>query len=454
VTTPAGATHPEALRPVLVHGARKLDADGIVDDFWVLTSGPTIAATGTAETWRRHVGERRSAGAATDARSVESLDTPESPSFADPVVIDAGGAWLTPGFIDLHGHGGGGFSFDDGADSIRSALAVHRAHGTTRSVISLVANPPHVLAASLDAVARIAADDPLVLGAHLEGPFLAPSRKGAHNPDFLGVPTHHVLKQLLEASEGRLVQVTIAPELPGALEAIDTFVASGAVVAVGHTDAGLDLAREAFDRGATLLTHAFNAMPGIHHRDPGPVTAAVDDPRVTLELIADGVHVHPAVLALAFAAAPGRIALVTDAMAAAGAPDGPYLLGTLDVTVTDGIATLTPAPPLPAAPTESPVDVGSSIRRSPDSRQTSVVAAADSPTIAGSTLTQDRALRTALAAGVDPVAAVTALTATPARVLGRTDLGRLSLGQAADLVLLTPDFEVTHVWAAGRRSPA
>jgi N-acetylglucosamine-6-phosphate deacetylase len=402
---------------VLVHGARKLDADGIVDDFWLLTSGSTIAATGTGDS-------RRTTGVV--------------PPGTD--VIDAAGAWLSPGFIDLHAHGGGGYSFDDGADAIRSALAVHRAHGTTRSVISLVANPPHVLTASLDAIARIAADDPLVLGSHLEGPFLAPSRKGAHDSDFLGVPTHHVLKQLLEASEGRLVQITIAPELPGALEAIDTFVSAGTVVAIGHTDAGYDLTREAVDRGAILLTHAFNAMPGIHHRDPGPVTAALDDPRVTLELIADGVHVHPAVLALAFAAAPGRIALVTDAMAAAGAPDGAYHLGTLPVTVRDGVATLTPndAPAAAAAAGAAAEGAGR---------------ASVAPIIAGSTLTQDAALRTALAAGVDPVAAVTALTATPARVLGRPDLGRLAPAHAADLVLLTPTFEVAHVWAAGHPLP-
>ncbi|MBF4571351.1 amidohydrolase family protein [Herbiconiux sp. VKM Ac-1786] len=414
---------------VLVHGARKLDADGIVDDFWLLTAGPTIVATGTGDSWR--------------APGVVPPD-------AD--VLDAGGAWLTPGLIDLHAHGGGGFSFDDGADAIRSALAVHRAHGTTRSVISLVANPPHVLTASLDAIARIAADDPLVLGSHLEGPFLAPSRKGAHDVDFLGVPTHHVLKQLLEASEGRLVQITIAPELPGALEAIDTFVSAGTVVAIGHTDAGYDLTREAFDRGATLLTHAFNAMPGIHHRDPGPVTAALDDPRITLELIADGVHVHPAVLALAFAAAPWRIALVTDAMAAAGAPDGAYHLGTLPVTVRDGVATLTPTD-APAAAATDPASTPHAAAAATGTSAEGAGRASVAPTIAGSTLTQDAALRTALAAGVDPVAAVTALTATPARVLGRPDLGRLTAGHAADLVLLTPTFEVTHVWAAGRPLP-
>ncbi len=403
--------------PLLLHGARKLDADGVVDGFWMLAEDAHITAVGTGDTWRgvlaaqlrtsSLIHEPGSFVGAIDADS-HALDGP------DLEVVDAGGAWLTPGFIDLHGHGGGGFTFDDGADAIRSALITHRAHGTTRSVISLVANPPHVLAASLDAIARLAADDPTVLGAHLEGPFLAPARQGAHNPDFLGVPTRHVLKQLLEASEGRLVQITIAPELPGALEAIDTFVASGVVVAVGHTDASLEVTREAFARGATLLTHAFNAMPGIHHRDPGPIVAALDDDRVVLELIADGVHVHPATLEAAFRAAPNRVALITDAMAAAGAPDGPYRLGTLDVEVTNGRAVL-----------------------------------AGTDTLAGSTLTQDAALRTTIAAGVDPVAAITALTATPAKVLGRShDLGRLAPGYLADAVLLTHAFAVRRVFTA------
>lgn len=396
---------------VLVHGARKLDADGIVDDFWLLTEGERIAATGAGDGWRKLLPPASSRFETSDA-----LD-----------VVDADGDWLTPGFIDLHAHGAGGHSFDDGADAIRSALAVHRAHGTTRSVISLVANPPHALDASLDAIARLTETDPLVLGAHLEGPFLAPSRKGAHNPLFLGLPTKHLVAELLRASEGRLVQVTIAPELPGALDAIDTFVEAGVVVAIGHTEADLTTTRAAFDRGATLLTHAFNAMPGIHHRAPGPVVAALDDPRVTLELIADGLHVHPSLLALAFTQAPNRIALVTDAMSAAAADDGHYQLGTLQVTVTDGRAVL-----------------------------------AGTDTLAGSTLTMDAALRTALAAGIPPIQAITAVTRTPARLLGRSTpdsparaadppLGLLRPGYAADLVILTPAYAAHTVYAAGTR---
>ena len=332
--------------------------------------------------------------------------------------VDAAGRWLVPGFIDLHGHGGGGFSFDDGDDAIVTALATHRRHGTTRSVLSLVANPLASLRTSLETIADLAEDDPLVLGAHLEGPFLAAERRGAHNAEFLREPTPEAVEQLIGAARGTLRQITIAPELPGALEAIDVLVEAGVVVAVGHTEADLEQTRAAFDRGARLLTHAFNAMPGIHHRAPGPVVAAFDDERVTLELVLDGEHVHPDVAALAFRAAPGRIALITDAMAAAGSSDGDYQLGSLNVTVEGGRAVLR-----------------------------------GTHTIAGSTLTQDAALRVALErVGVSPLEAVTALTLTPARVLGLEHRhGLVAPGFAADVVLLDHAWQVTDVWAAGAR---
>lgn len=372
----------------LLHGARKLDAAGQVDDFWMLVDGPDIVATGS--------------GPGPDAATS----------------IDAGGKWLVPGFIDLHGHGGGGHAYDDGAPQIRAALETHRAHGTTRSVISLVAAPLDSLEASLATIADLAADDPLILGSHLEGPFLAAGQRGAHNARFLLEPRPEEVERLIGAARGTLRQLTIAPELPGALEAVDVLVAAGVAVAVGHTTADQACAREAFDRGARILTHAFNAMPGIHHRAPGPVVAAFDDERVTLELILDGKHVHPSVVHLAFTAAPGRIALVTDAMAAAGSSDGDYTLGTLTVTVRDGLAML---------------------------RGTT--------TIAGSTLTQDSALRQAMRdVRVAPADAIAALTRTPARALGLDHrLGMLAPGYAADAVLLDHEWRVEQVWADGRQ---
>ena len=371
------------------HGARKLDAHGQVDDFWMLVRGDTIDSVGSG---------------------------PQHPE-AD-TLVDVGGQWFVPGFVDLHSHGGGGHSFDNGRDEISAALDAHRAHGTTRSVISLVANPVAQLRESLGVIAELAASDPLVLGSHLEGPFLSPDRRGAHNPQFLLDPLPWAIEDLLGAAQGTLRQITIAPEREGALEAIDVLVHNGVTVAIGHTDAGFDLTRDAFDRGARLLTHVFNAMPGIHHRAPGPIIAAFEDNRVTIELILDGLHVHPDVAALVFRSAPGRIALITDAMAAAASDDGDYRLGSLNVSVRDGLAVLS----------------GTS-------------------TIAGSTLTQDAALRCAIErAKVSPQDAIAALTTTPATAIGCGDrFGYLAPGFAADAVLLDHDWKVTGVWAAGAK---
>lgn len=404
--------------PVIIHGARKCDVDGEVDGFWVVFEGDRITAVGEGAGWAAYAG-----------------------GGAD--VVDAAGAVLTPGFIDLHCHGGGGFSFDAAgsdngasdhrisghaasdrgdADPVGRALAVHRAHGTTRSVLSLVANPVAALERSLGAIADIAEQDPLVLGAHLEGPFLAPGRRGAHNPDFLITPSPPLIEWLMAAARGTLRQLTIAPELPGALDVVPSLAEAGVIVAVGHTEADEEQAQAAFDRGARLLTHAFNAMPGIGHRSPGPVVAAIRDERVTAELVLDGVHVHPDVARLLLDAADERVALITDAMAAAGSADGHYKLGSLDVDVVDGVARLTGTDGVPGS-------------------------------IAGSTLTLDHALRLATQrCGLSLRAAVTAVTWVPARALGiERELGRLAPGYAADAVLLSSDCEVRAAWGAGRR---
>jgi len=372
----------------LLTGGRLLDADGSRHG-WVLLDGDRIGATGLTGT-----------------------DAP--PPVA--TTIDVTGRTLTPGFLDLHGHGGGGAAYDNGPDEIQQALATHRAHGTTRSVISLVANPLDDVVASLGVVASLAATDPTIAGAHLEGPFLAIGRRGAHSPEFLREPDPETVSTLLEAGEGVIRQVTIAPELPGALDAVRQFVDAGVVVAIGHTEADEHLARAAFEAGATLVTHIFNAMPGIHHRDPGPIVAGFDNDSVTLELVLDGVHVHPSVAQMIFRAAPHRVALVTDAMAAAGGDDGYYQLGSLNVTVQNGIAHLN-----------------------------------GTQTIAGSTLTQDVALRTAVTvAGIDEVRAVEALTRTPACVIGRDhEWGSLAPGFAADVVVLDAEWQVERVWANG-----
>jgi len=374
----------------LIHSARIVDDGGETTGAWVLVEHGRVAARGVGDGWHDAA-----------ARSDEIIDARDA---AGP------GAVLTPGFIDIHGHGGGGAAHDDGVEAIRAARELHRAHGTTRSVISLVTAGIDDLAERVSRIAELADADTTILGSHLEGPFLDPGHHGAHDPRLLIDPTPAAVDRLLEAGRGTVRQITIAPELPGALAAIERIAAAGAAAAVGHTDADADVTRRAFDAGATILTHAFNAMRGLHHRAPGPIGAATGDERVTLEVIADGVHLDPEIVRIAFAAAPGRIALVTDAMAAAGSADGAYLLGALEVRVDAGVARL------------------------------------GDGTIAGSTLTQDAALRTAVAAGIALTDAVAALTATPARAIGRTDLGTLAVGAPADAVLLDGDLRVHRVW--------
>ena len=372
----------------LIRAARAVDAREVTEDCWVLVVGDTIHAVGSGR---------------------------EAPPADD--VIDLCEATLVPGFIDIHGHGGAQGAYDNGPGEIAAALTMHRRHGTTRSVLSLVANPLPALARSLATIRKVMSGDPLVLGAHLEGPFLSPENRGAHDQRSLLEPSPENVRALLRGGEGVLRQITIAPELEGALDATRRIVGEGVVVAVGHTVATQELTQKAFEAGASVLTHAFNAMPGIHHREPGPIMAAVADERVTLELILDGIHVAPIVARTLFRAAPGRVALITDAMAAAGSPDGAYRLGSLKVTVVNAIARVE-----------------------------------GTQTLAGSTLTQDLALRIAVErAGLSLQDAVGALTATPAAAIGVDDrLGHLAPGFAADIVALAPDLSVSRVWAAGR----
>lgn len=377
----------------IIHSATLVSGGERCADAWVAFAGDTIASRGVGSTWHELVTPRTS-------------------------VTDADGRILTPGFIDIHCHGGGGAAFDDGAEAIRTGLAVHRAHGTTRTVLSLVTGTIEGLVTSLSAAAALGESDPLILGTHLEGPFLDNEFRGAHDPELLRAPDAQAIAALLDAARGTLRQITIAPEIPGSAEAIATLRAAGVHVAVGHSACDYEQASAAFGAGASILTHAFNGMRGIHHRAPGPVAAATHADHVVLEVINDGVHVHPEVVRMAFASAPGRIALITDAMAATGASDGDYLLGSLEVEVKAGVARLK--------------STGS---------------------IAGSTLTQDEALRRAVTeVGVPLEVAIEALTSTPARAIGRAgDLGLLQPGFAADAVLLSPELAVTAVWAAGIR---
>ncbi|ORV49257.1 N-acetylglucosamine-6-phosphate deacetylase [Mycolicibacter engbaekii] len=334
---------------------------------------------------------------------------PTGPDFelGDQVVV--------PGFVDMHCHGGAGVSYAEAPDRV---AALHAAHGTTGGLASLVTAAPEALVTQVRLLAAATARG-VVDGIHLEGPWLSRLHCGAHDSGQLRGPTDAEVDTLLAAGDGAIAMVTLAPELPGAIATIGRLVEAGVVVAVGHTDADYELTQAAVDAGATVGTHLFNAMRALHHRQPGPVPALLDDPRVTVELIADGVHLHPGVIRHVVATAgPDRVALVTDAMAAAGAGDGAFSLGGLAVDVADGVARLR-----------------------------------DTATIAGSTATMDRVFATALRLlGADDAAlagAVRMTSATPARAIGLHRAGVLATGRDADLVVLDRDWRVCRVMRRG-----
>lgn len=333
---------------------------------------------------------------------------PADAEFSDGVVA--------PGFVDMHVHGGGGFSYD--AD-VANTAAFHRGHGTTSTLASLVTASPTDLLEQVRVLAD-ATRDGVIAGIHLEGPWLSSARCGAHDAGQLREPDPAEVDALLAAADGTIAMVTIAPELPGADAAIERLVDAGVVVAVGHTDASYEQTKRAVQMGATVGTHVFNAMRPLHHRDPGPALALLEDPRVTVELIADGVHVHPALVhQVALTAGAERVALITDAMAAAGLGDGSFRLGPLEVEVAGSVARV----------------CGQS-------------------TIAGSTATMDVLFRTA-ATGLEPQSdaallhAVAMTSTTPARTLGLTGAGVIEPGGAADLVVLDRQLQVSAVLADG-----
>ena len=349
-----------------------------------------------------------------DDRRIAALGRGDPPRPADR---DLGRRWVVPGFVDIHVHGGARAAYMSGDQDQAVLVAdLHRRHGTTTTMASLVTGGEAALTRIVTSVAELV-DDGLVAGIHLEGPFLAEARCGAHDPGLLREPEPALVERLLRAGHGTIRMVTLAAELPYAGDAVRRIVGAGARAAVGHTDATYAQAQEAIEAGATVATHLFNAMRPLHHREPGPVPALLEDERVTVELICDGVHLHPAVVRLAIeAAGPSRVTLVTDAMAATGAGDGDYVLGELAVRVEDGVARL--------------VKGGA---------------------IAGSTLTMDRAFQFVVReAGVAIEDAVRMASANPAALLGVGDrVGSLAVGYDADLVVLDEEFTRQAVMAKG-----
>ncbi|MDR0436451.1 MAG: amidohydrolase family protein [Propionibacteriaceae bacterium] len=320
---------------------------------------------------------------------------------------------LSPGFVDIHSHGGGGASFGEGVAATRTVLATHRTHGTTTMIGSLVTQSIAELEAQITALTPLVSAGELA-GIHLEGPWLAPEYHGAHPVARLIDPTSDDIQRLLAAgSHGAVKLVTLAPERAGGIQAVTYLAQRGVTVALGHTGCDYDTARAAIAAGATGATHLGNAMPELLHRAPGPVLALWEHPAVWVELIFDGVHVAPQLLSQVMRTKPERCVLITDAMAAAGVADGSYSLGELPVTVTAGVARI-----------------------------------AGSDTIAGSTLTLDRAIRTAVAAGVPLALALRAATAHPAAYLSLEGVGSLAIGNRADIVLLDDALNVCRVLTA------
>ncbi|MFI8099599.1 N-acetylglucosamine-6-phosphate deacetylase [Streptomyces sp. NPDC086023] len=367
----------------------------------VLSGARVVLPTGTVENGRVIVAGDRIAGSAPDGAPV----------------LDLSGHWLVPGFVDMHNHGGGGASFTSGtAEDVLTGVRTHREHGTTTLVASTVTEDLDELARRASLLAELAQQGDIA-GIHFEGPFISPCRKGAHTEGLLRAPDPAEVRKLIDAAHGQARMVTLATELPGGLDSVRLLAEHGVIAAIGHTDASYEQTVEAIDAGATVATHLFNAMPALAHRAPGPIAALLEDERVTVELINDGTHLHPATVELAFHhAGAHRVALITDAMDAAGFGDGTYKLGPLAVEVKDGVARL-----------------------------------AEGGSIAGSTLTLDTAFKRSVTIDGLPVESVVqAISANPAKLLGLYDqVGSLEPGKYADLVVLDAAFELKGVMRRG-----
>ncbi len=343
--------------------------------------------------------------------------TAAGPAVTGPGDLDARGGYVIPGLIDIHTHAAMGADASDGDPEGMAVLSRYYAAGgvTAWCPTTMTLKEPE-LTRAMHAIRDFVRpeDGARVAGVNLEGPFLSYAKRGAQNPENLHAPDIDLFRRLNDASGGLVRLVTVAPEEPGAIPFIRA-ASQSAAVSLGHTTADYDTAMAAYDAGASHATHLFNAMPALHHRAPG-VIAAASDAGATVELITDGLHVHPAMVRLTHRLFGEKLVLISDSLRCAGMPDGDYVLGGQPITMQGGRATLS-----------------------------------GSDTLAGSSIHLMDGLRRAVSFGVPLEAAVTAATLTPARVIRREgELGSIAPGRRADLVVLDRQLNVQAVYIDGR----
>jgi len=333
--------------------------------------------------------------------------------------LDGKGQLLIPGTIDVHIHGANGFDMMDGTEeSIQQVSLACASTGCTSFLATSVSSTIEDLLAMIRSVKRVIGREAgaKIAGIHLEGPYLNPKRKGMQNEAFLRHPDIDEMKLIFDEAEGLIRMVTIAPELPGGMELVSYLKEKGVVIALAHSDATYEEAKHAFAAGASHVTHCFNGMRPIHHRDPGLIVAAFEEDHVSLQAIADNVHLHPAIIRLMHRIkGPEGMVLITDALQAMGLGDGIYSFGGHQVQVTEGVARLSDG------------------------------------TLASSTVTMNEALRHTVATGIPLLDAVRMASATPAAILGLDRLGVIEPGRAADLVLLDDRYQVQWTMIDGKR---
>lgn len=341
---------------------------------------------------------------------IVKIDADPISTYEEYQQIDCKGQRLIPGMIDVHIHGANGFDMMDGREeSIQEVSRTCASTGCTSFLATSVSSTIEDLLAMIDSVKRVVGHEvgAKIAGIHLEGPYLNPIRKGMQNEKYLRHPDIKEMKMIFKEADSLIQMVTIAPELPGGMELISFLKEQGVIISIAHSDATYEEAKKAFEAGASHVTHCFNGMRPIHHRDPGIVVAAFEEEHVSLQAIVDHIHLHPAIIRLMHRSkGPEGMVLITDALQAMGMGDGDYLFGGHHVTVTNGVARL------------------------------------HDGMLASSTVTMNEALRYTVETGISLTDAVQMASTTPARILGLQQKGAIAVGMDADLVLLDDDFQV------------